>query len=265
MTIASDVLCTIDDLTKSFGSKKTPHRVVLDRINLELRRGEVLSIVGKSGCGKSTLLRIVAGILEPTSGAVTVSGERVTGPDSSRAMVGQVDSVFPWYTVEQNVEYAMRIKGTKAGKRASAARELLELVGIPDYARAFPSRLSAGMRKRVDVARAYAAQPEILLMDEAFGSLDVITKEQMQVDLSALLSVKKNACIFVTHDIEEAIFIGDRVAMMTPLDGHIAGIFTVPFPRPRERELKLSREFQDLRKEVTEAFYAAKLTRHSES
>jgi len=257
MSKASDMapICVVSDLTKTFRTGGRD-RLVLDEISLEVANGEILSIVGKSGCGKSTLLRIIAGIVEPTAGEVTVSGSAVTGPSAQRAMVSQVDSVFPWYTVRQNVEYALKMKRVAARERKVIAEELINLIDIPDYADVYPSRLSGGMRKRVDVARAYAAEPDLLLMDEAFGSLDVITKEQMQVELSRLLSLKRTSCMFVTHDIEEAIFIGDRVAIQALQGGHIAGIFDVPFDRPRTRELKLTSEFQDLRRNITEMFYS---------
>lgn len=248
-------ICRVRGLKKVFVTGGA-HRTVIEHLDLDVENGEILSIVGKSGCGKSTLLRTVAGLVEPTSGVVEVSGTPVSEPSAKRAMVAQVDSVFPWYTVRQNVEYPLRMKRLDSRERTRRVNELIELIGIPDYADVYPSKLSGGMRKRVDVARAYAAEPDLLLMDEAFGSLDVITKEQMQVELSRLLSLSRTSCMFVTHDIEEAIFTGDRVAIMTTPNGRMAEIFPVPFPRPRSRELKLEREFQELRREVTEAFYS---------
>lgn len=253
--VREEPICQVRGLKKVFITGET-HRTVIEHLDLDVEDGEILAIVGKSGCGKSTLLRAVAGLVEPTSGTVQVSGAPVSAPSAKRAMVAQVDSVFPWYTVRQNVEYPLRMKRLDAKERTRRVDELIELIGIPDYADVYPSKLSGGMRKRVDVARAYAADPDLLLMDEAFGSLDVITKEQMQVELSRLLSLKRTSCMFVTHDIEEAIFTGDRVAIMTAPHGRMAEIFPVPFPRPRPRELKLDPAFQALRRDVTEAFYS---------
>ena len=243
---------SISDIAKSFAG--TTGRIeALRNINLEVRAGEFLCLVGASGCGKSTLIFIVAGLVKPSGGEVRVGGQVVVEPDPDRTMVFQGDAVFPWMTVAQNIGYGLRYTGVAKTEQKAVVDHLVNLVGLQGFRDAFPKELSGGMKKRVDLARAYATNPTVLLMDEPFGALDAITKEKMQVDLMRLSVTdtgQRRTIIFVTHDLEEAIFLADRVAVMTPRPGTIQVVLDIPFPRPREASIRLSNEFQELRGQI---------------
>ena len=243
---------SISDIAKSFAG--TTGRIeALRNINLEVRAGEFLCLVGASGCGKSTLIFIVAGLVKPSGGEVSVGGQVVVEPDPDRTMVFQGDAVFPWMTVAQNIGYGLRYTGVAKSEQEAVVDHLVDLVGLQGFRDAFPKELSGGMKKRVDLARAYATNPTVLLMDEPFGALDAITKEKMQVDLMRLSVTdtgQRRTIIFVTHDLEEAIFLADRVAVMTPRPGTIQVVLDIPFPRPREASIRLSNEFQELRGQI---------------
>ncbi|MDE2856948.1 MAG: ABC transporter ATP-binding protein [Chloroflexota bacterium] len=245
---------SIADVTKFFAG--TSGRIdALQNVNLDVPAGEFLCLVGPSGCGKSTLVFIIAGLVKASGGEVRVGGEPVVEPDPDRTMVFQGDAVFPWMTVAQNIGYGLRYSGMPKAKQDETVKQLIHLVGLTGFADAFPKELSGGMKKRVDLARAYATNPTVLLMDEPFGALDAITKEKMQVDLMRLSVTdtgQRRTIVFVTHDLEEAIFLADRVAVMTPRPGSIQVVLDVPFPRPREASIRLSREFQALRGQIRE-------------
>lgn len=225
-------------------------RTVLADIDLEVARGEILCIVGKSGCGKSTLLQIIAGLLSPTSGSVVISGRTVCEPGVDRVMVFQDDAVFPWYTVRRNVEYGLRLTAVPAKERAARAQNAIRLVGLGGYENHLPRELSGGMRKRCDMARALVLHPEILLMDEPFAALDVLTKERLQSEFLALCQDRHLTVIFVTHDLEEALLLGDRVVVMAGHAEPLRKVVRVPFPRPRHPALRREAEFQALRFEL---------------
>lgn len=229
-----------------------PPVVVLEDMDLEVERGEFLCLLGPSGCGKSTLLHIIAGLLDPTSGKVLVDGAEIEGMDHDRAVVFQRDAVFPWYTVEQNISYGPRMRGVPSEKIKRITSDLVKMVHLQGFEDRFPRELSGGMRKRVDVARSYANSPSLLLMDEPFAALDEFTKEAMQVDLQNLWLAQGGTIIFVTHDIEEAIFLADRIIVMSPRPSNIRQEFKVDFERPRNVILKTSSDFQALRKAVLE-------------
>lgn len=243
---------SISDIAKSFAG--TTGRIeALRNINLEVPAGEFLCLVGASGCGKSTLIFIVAGLVKPSGGEVRVGGQVVVEPDPDRTMVFQGDAVFPWMTVAQNIGYGLRYTGVAKTEQKAVVDHLVNLVGLQGFRDAFPKELSGGMKKRVDLARAYATNPTVLLMDEPFGALDAITKEKMQVDLMRLSVTdtgQRRTILFVTHDLEEAIFLADRVAVMTPRPGTIQVVLDIPFPRPREASIRLSNEFQELRGQI---------------
>jgi NitT/TauT family transport system ATP-binding protein len=242
-------LISLENVTKTF-STPSGKITVLSNISLGVQRGKTLCIVGPSGCGKTTILNLISGFLSPTSGIVKINGRRVTGPGSDRAVVFQRDSVFPWLTVRQNLEYGPKVRGVPRKQWAKRIDEYLEKVGLKDVANHFPKQLSGGMRKRVDIARAYANQPDILLMDEPFGSLDVMTKELMQKDLIELSYKEQKSLIFITHDIEEAVFLGDEVLVMTRRPPNVRKRVDVPFAKPRNINLKLEPEFQIMRREI---------------
>ncbi len=220
---------------------------VLGGVDLEVAPGEFVTIIGPSGCGKSTLLFLIAGFLAPTEGRIEHAGQPVVGPSPLRGAVFQADAVFPWLTVERNVEFGPRSTGVPREERHRRTSRYLELVKLSDSAKLFPKQLSGGMRKRVDIARAFANEPSVLLMDESFGSLDVMTKESLQGELLELWERERKTALFVTHDIEEAIFLADRVIVMKANPGGILAEHRIEFPRPRTPELRADPEFQHLR------------------
>jgi NitT/TauT family transport system ATP-binding protein len=242
-------LISLENVTKTF-STPSGKITVLSNISLGVQRGKTLCIVGPSGCGKTTILNLISGFLSPTSGIVKINGRQVKGPGSDRAVVFQRDSVFPWLTVRHNLEYGPKVRGVPRQQWAKRIDEYLEKVGLKDVANHYPKQLSGGMRKRVDIARAYANQPDILLMDEPFGSLDVMTKELMQKDLIELSYKEQKSLIFITHDIEEAVFLGDEVLVMTRRPPNVRKRVDVPFAKPRNINLKLEPEFQAMRREI---------------
>jgi ABC-type nitrate/sulfonate/bicarbonate transport system ATPase subunit len=246
---ADQTLISLENVTKTF-STPSGKITVLSDITFAVKRGRTLCIVGPSGCGKTTILNLISGFLTPTSGIVKINGRPVKGPGPDRAVVFQRDSVFPWLTVRQNLEYGPKVRGVPRRQWAQRIDEYLEKVGLKDVGNHYPKQLSGGMKKRVDIARAYANKPEILLMDEPFGSLDVMTKELMQKDLIELSYKEQKSLIFITHDIEEAVFLGDEVLVMTRRPPNIKKRIEVPFPKPRNIDLKLEPGFQAMRKEI---------------
>ena len=223
---------------------------VLSGIDLEVPRHKVVCLVGASGCGKSTLLNIIAGFLQQTEGEMRVDGEKVTGPDPKRGMVFQGDAVFPWYDVRDNVAYGLKATGVPKDEIPARVDHLIELVGLKGREDAYPRELSGGMRKRCDIARALATEPELLLMDEPFAALDVITKERLQIDIGAIWAEREMTVVFVTHDLEEALFLGDQVAIMAAGPAPLQAVVDVPFERPRPVEIKSDPKFQEMRAEL---------------
>lgn len=205
---------------------------VLERVNLEVKEGEFVCIVGPSGCGKSTLLNIVSGFLTPTRGEVIVEGRSVNGPNRRRIFVFQENGVFPWLTVRENIEFGLLKRSAR--ERASIIEHYTEMVGLTGFERAYPRELSGGMKQRVEIARALAARPEIIYMDEPFGALDFITRLKMRTDLVRIWQEERTTILFVTHDIEEAVQLADRVLVMSQRPGTIQNVVEVSLPRPRE-------------------------------
>lgn len=216
---------------------------VLDDISLDIEPNSFVSLIGASGCGKSTLLKIFAGLIEPGHGEVLVNGQTVHGPDAHRGMVFQQDAVFPWMTVVDNIAYGMRCRRVPKRPREARAREWAERVGLKGFEKAMPKELSGGMRKRVDIARVYANEPDVLLMDEPFGALDAQTKERMQNDLLTLWESDRKTVVFVTHDIDEAIYLSDVIVVLGAKPGHVREIHPVTLPRPRSADMRLSENF----------------------
>ncbi|BAU89900.1 ABC transporter [Methylorubrum populi] len=216
--------------------------------SLNVQPGEFVSIVGPSGCGKSTLLNALAGFLTPSGGAVTVDGEGISGPSADRGMIFQQYSLFPWKTVRQNVEFGLKMSGVPRSERERRARTLLGLAGLTPFEDHYPDRLSGGMKQRVGIVRALATGPRILLLDEPFGALDAQTRLIMQQILTNMWQRLKISVLFVTHDIDEAIFLSDRIYVMTARPGSIKAEIVVPLPRPREPSMTLSSEFLGLRR-----------------
>jgi NitT/TauT family transport system ATP-binding protein len=211
---------------------------VLDQVNFDIHRGEFICIIGPSGCGKSTLLSLLAGHLKPNAGRILVGGAPVAGPSSDRVMVFQNAALFPWFTAGDNVAYGMRLAANrdKAGDGKANVDALLELVGLSGFSRHYPFELSGGMRQRVEIARALAVDPDILLMDEPLGALDALTRLTMQGELVRIWRNTAKTILFVTHDIDEAIMMADRIIVMTGRPARVKEEITVGLPRPRHRD-----------------------------
>jgi NitT/TauT family transport system ATP-binding protein len=219
--------------------------LALDNIDLQVGANEFVCVMGPSGCGKTTILNTIAGFVKPTSGKVEVGGRLVTQPGPDRAVVFQEDAVFPWMTVEENIGFSQRVSGKSKSEIAAAVDRYIELVDLEDFRTAWPKQLSGGMKKRVDLARGYAANPEVLLLDEPFGALDIMTKEYLQEALHNLWLAAPRTIVFITHDLEEALFLGDRVVIMTPRPGKIDRIYEPNFPKPRDMSFKIDERYID--------------------
>jgi ABC-type nitrate/sulfonate/bicarbonate transport system ATPase subunit len=227
-----EAVISIRNLSMRFAGKRAGDEIaVLENVNADVSRGEFVCIVGPSGCGKSTLLNIVGGFLKATSGEVTVEGQPVQGPDPRRIFVFQENGVFPWLNVHENVGFGLR-QETPSERQQIIAR-YIEMVGLGGFETAYPHELSGGMRQRVEIARALAANPDIIYMDEPFGALDFLTRLKMRTDLVRIWQSEKKTILFVTHDIEEAVQVADRVLIMTARPGTIQDVVDVDLPRPR--------------------------------
>jgi NitT/TauT family transport system ATP-binding protein len=235
----------IRDLRVVFGAKGAEVEAV-KKVSLSVKPGEFVSLIGPSGCGKSTLLNIVAGFVESSEGSVTVDGVPVRGPSANRGVVFQQYSLFPWLTVRQNVEFGLRMQGMDGGQRQTKARTLLGLAGLLAFENHFPDQLSGGMKQRVGIVRALATSPQVLLMDEPFGALDSQTRVVMQQILTNMWQQFRISVLFITHDIEESIFLSDRVFVMTARPGRIKAEIAVPLPRPRTPEMTATPEFIEM-------------------
>jgi len=238
---------SIEHLSKTFVSASGETVEALKDINLEITDKEFICLLGPSGCGKTTLLRIIGGLDQATSGAALLDGHPVTGPDPKTAMIFQEYSLYPWRTVLDNVTFGLEIRGADKEKRSEKARSYLEMVGLQDFERSFPYELSGGMRQRVAVARALAVEPDVLLMDEPFGALDAQTRNRMQKELLEIWEKTRKTVIFVTHSVDEAVYMSDRIVVLTRRPGTIREVMDVSIPRPRDRT---STEFARIRRHV---------------
>jgi NitT/TauT family transport system ATP-binding protein len=219
---------------RSIGSGRSIQFVrVLADISFDMYEGEIVSVVGLSGCGKTTLLRIVGGLLSPDEGAIRVDGRPVSGPGLDRAIVFQQPSLLPWRTAVRNVEFGLELKRADKATRQAKARDALRLVGLGDYEKYYPAHMSGGMQQRVGLARALAVEPEILLMDEPFSALDAQTREELQVELLDLHAKTRKTIMFVTHDLDEAVYLSDRILVLLPHPGRVHTVIDVDLPRPR--------------------------------
>jgi len=224
--------------------------VALQDVSLKVTDSEFVSILGPSGCGKSTLLRIVDGLANADSGEVLMDGKPIERPTQERGFVFQSFNLFPWRTVRGNIEFGMEIKGASKSERKSVSQRLIELVGLQGFERKYPYELSGGMQQRVGIARALAIDPAVLLMDEPFGALDAQTREDMQDELLRIWAAARKTVLFVTHSIEEAIYLSDRVMIMTPRPGRILAVLDIPFDRPRSESHRTLPEFSALRHDI---------------
>ena len=252
------------DVSKAFPSPADPDvsALALDAVSLDVAAGELISIVGPSGCGKSTLLRLIAGLDSPNSGELWVGTEPIASPSAERGLVFQDPNLFPWLTVRGNIQAGLVARGLLYQKRHEVD-EFMRLVGLETFARAYPHHLSGGMAQRVAVARALINHPKVLLLDEPLGALDAFTRMRMQDEVLRLWQGRRTTMLLVTHDIDEAIYMSDRILIMTPSPGRIERNIDVALDRPRHRN---SSEFLRLRSEILEFLhFAGKLQDHSES
>jgi len=240
------------NLTLAFKPRNREPVTALNNFNLDVARGEFVSIVGPSGCGKSTFLNILLGLIEPDNGQMQLNGTRITGPSQERAMVFQEFGLLPWRTVTANVELGLELKGVPAGQRLARANELIKLVGLSGFERHYPHELSGGMKQRVGLARALATEPEVLLMDEPFAALDAQTRDLMQAELLQIWERTQKTVLFVTHSIEEAAYLSDRVVVMTARPGRTKDILKILLPRPRDYEMRLTPEFNEIKLRIWE-------------
>jgi NitT/TauT family transport system ATP-binding protein len=233
----------IEDLSMEFISRGQ-RLVALQNIDLDIAPGELFVIVGPSGCGKTTLLRILQGLARPTRGRILVGGKPVTGPGTDRGFVFQQDALYPWRSVLRNVGFGLELQGVAKAEARTRARAMIDLVGLNGFESHYPHELSGGMRQRVNLARALAIEPAILLMDEPFAALDALTRETMQHELLRIAAAAGTTVIFITHQIDESVFLGDRVAVFATRPGRLQEIIPIDLPRPRPPGIKQSPEFQ---------------------
>lgn len=243
---------SIDHVRQVFGRNHSP-LVVLEDFNLDVAANEFVTIVGTSGCGKSTLLNIIGGLLESTAGEVRIDGRAIRGPGRDRGFVFQSYSLFEWLTVEKNIHFALKKSPLAAAEKSAAVQHYIDIVGLKGFEKAYPKQLSGGMRQRVAIARALVYQPEVLLMDEPFGALDAQTRGMMQELLLKVWEEHRTTVVFITHDVEEAIFLSDRVIVMSALPGRLKSQLNVPIPRPRSYEVMTDTEFIEIKRQVIEA------------
>ncbi len=236
----------IDHLSKTFQRDEIETKVLHD-FTLDIKKGELISIVGPSGCGKTTILRLIAGLLEPTSGGVYIGDKLCDAPGPDRGFVFQDFALFPWRTVRKNVEFGLEVAGVPKAERRERVDTYLKIVGLENFAEARIHELSGGMKQRVAIARALVTKPSVILMDEPFGALDAQTRNRMQAGLLRILEKTDQTIIFITHSVDEAVFISDRIAVLSKRPAEILEIIDIPWPRPRDRA---SPEFTALRKEI---------------
>lgn len=236
----------IDNIRKVFDGRNG-EMVALNGVSLDIHENEFVCVVGPSGCGKSTLLNIIAGLTEPTSGEVYCNGNQVHGTGTDRGVVFQQYALFPWLTVKKNVMFALEMQGKRGKEAEEIAMRYLEMVDLVKFENHYPKELSGGMKQRVAIARAYAANPEVLLMDEPFGALDAQTRTQLQSELIETWEKEQKTCFFITHDVEEAIILAQRVVIMSARPGRIKDIVDIDIPHPRTQETKMSPQFLELK------------------
>ena len=238
----------IRNLSKTYFTDDA-HTVVLEDFSLDIRKGELISIVGPSGCGKTTILRMLAGLIQPTSGQILIGDRECTAPGSDRGMVFQDFALFPWRSVRKNVEFGLEIAGMPKDQRRERSEKYLKIVGLEKFADHRVHELSGGMKQRVALARALVTNPDVILMDEPFGALDAQTRNLMQAGLLKILDKTDQTIIFITHSVDEAVFLSDRIVILTKRPAKIKEVVEIDWPRPRDRA---SPEFTALRKRILE-------------
>ncbi|MCL6561520.1 MAG: ABC transporter ATP-binding protein [Firmicutes bacterium] len=245
-------MIVVENLYKTYPPQKRGMvaTTALQQVSMTIRDGEFVCIVGPSGCGKTTLLHMVAGFESPSGGRILLDGQEIQGPGADRAVVFQQAALYPWLSVYDNIAFGLKLKNLPRSQYDAKVRQFLKIMGLEGFERHAPYHLSGGMQQRAAIARALITQPKILLMDEPFGALDAQTRNDMQRFLLELWQELRPTVLFITHDVEEAVLLGDRVIVMTARPGRIARDFEVPFPRPRAWELSLTPEFVAFKREV---------------
>lgn len=244
----------IDNVKKVFESRNG-EVVALNGVSLDIMENEFVTVVGPSGCGKSTLLNIIAGLSAPTSGTVYCDGEEVHGTGTDRGVVFQQYALFPWLTVRKNIEFGLNIKGIKGAEAEALIEKYVKMVDLEDFIDHYPKELSGGMKQRVAIARAYAVNPSVLLMDEPFGALDAQTRTQLQEELLKAWETERKTCFFITHDVDEAIILGQKVIIMSARPGRIKEIVDINIPYPRNQETKMTEEFLEVKNYIWSQVY----------
>lgn len=245
-------------ITKTYKKKKQVF-TALDNIDLQVLDNDFVCIVGPSGCGKSTLLRMLAGLDFPTEGTIMIDNREIIGPGADRGMVFQSYTLFPWLTVIDNIKYGLKIRKASKEESEEIAEKYLKVIGLENFRNSYPRELSGGMKQRVAIARALANSPEVLLMDEPFGALDPQTKAQMQLLLREIWQVEKPTVVFVTHDIDEAVFLANKIYIMSTAPGKIAKEMAIHLPYQRNIDLKDTQEFLTLRKHVNQYLHQTEI------
>lgn len=244
----------IDNVYKEYQGRNGK-TIALNGVSLDIRENEFICVVGPSGCGKSTLLNIIAGLLEPTSGTVSLDGKVIEGTGVERGVVFQQYALFPWRTVLKNVMFPLEMKKVPKAEAEAIARKYIKSVGLEGFEKSFPKELSGGMKQRVAIARAYAANPEVLLLDEPFGALDAQTRVQLQSELLETWEKEKKTCFFITHDVDEAVILAQRVIIMSARPGRIKKIVDIDIPYPRTQATKTDPRFLELKSEIWNQVY----------
>ena len=244
----------IDNVKKIYQTRKG-EMTALNGVNLDIKENEFICVVGPSGCGKSTLLNIIAGLDTPTSGAVYIDGKKIEGTGTERGVVFQQYALFPWLTVLKNVMFGLKLQGKSDAEAKKIAMKYIKMVQLEDFVNHYPKELSGGMKQRVAIARAYAVKPEVLLMDEPFGALDAQTRTQLQTELLKTWESERKTCFFITHDVDEAIILAQRVIVMSARPGRIKDIVDIDIPYPRDQETKMSPRFMELKNHIWSQVY----------
>jgi NitT/TauT family transport system ATP-binding protein len=245
----SETLIQLEAVTKIFPSRKGDVEAVRD-FSYEIHKGEIVTLVGASGCGKTTLLNMVAGFLAPTSGSVLLDGEPITGIEPRCGMIFQSYALFPWMTVRKNVEFGPRLNGISKTVRREQAQEYIEMVGLEGFEDSYPGELSGGMRQRVALCRVLANEPDILLCDEPFAALDAMTRQVMQQELLRIVNKSGQTTLFITHSIDEALILSDKVVVMSARPGRVKKVYEVDLPHPRKVEVQLTNRYLELKRNI---------------
>ena len=244
----------IDHVVKKFNGRNG-EMVALNGVDMDIHENEFICVVGPSGCGKSTLLNIIGGLDTPTEGHVYVDGKEVEGPGPDRGIVFQQYALFPWLTVEKNVQFGLKLQGKSQEECDEISRKYLKMVELEQFAKSYPKELSGGMKQRVAIARAYAVDPKVLLMDEPFGALDAQTRTQLQQELLETWEKEQKTCFFITHDVEEAIILAQKVVIMCARPGRVKDIVDIDIPYPRDQATKMTPRFLELKNHIWNQVY----------